>query len=616
MADGNGHSVRDPWRDFDAKAIVDVLGRKGWVGLNACAAGVELTLGSGIVALVQSDAAGEKNLARLIGAHGDFPPTPRFTQTLKKGVRRTVYLFRATGAVHSAENLHGAVAGVHILASGTTLIPPSAEVGATPMRWTDGTHPAHNQVAELPPWLVEIMRDPAAAHRAWGVARPRPDEKRELAAWEDGLTRSRGRPVKTFGNVMKIFRGAPCYAGRFRLNRMTQGIEFEGQPLPEARVGSFREHIEDAEWGGFSPSEPEVMQAVRTLAHDRAYHPVQEYLGAQRWDGTPRLDTIASEVLHAVAESDEDLALTTRMLRRWFISAVARALDPGCQVDTSLVLVGPQGLRKSSFFRALASDAWFADTEVRIGDKDGLQQIHAAWITEWGEIDRITSARHAGEVKAFVARRTDTFRPPYGRITESFRRSCVIVGSTNSEMFLTDPTGSRRFWCVRVGASIDLEYLSRWRDQLWAEAVAAYRSGEKWWLTDDEDRQREEGAERHRLQDPWEAAIERYVAGKWRIEKVTNPERLYLTSDVLLDRALEIPVKDRVRAHEMRVAEAMKALGYRGAQHFVTKVEQGVFLNADGRPKKKFNHWVHPDGVDEGDAPAPTDDDFPPEVSF
>ena len=615
MADGSS-SVRDPWRDFDAKTIVDVLGRKGWAGLKTCAAGVELTLGAGIIAVVQSDAAGEKNLARLVGAHGDFPPTPRFTQTLKKGVRRTVYLFRATGAVHSAENLHGAVAGVHILASGTTLIPPSAEVGASPLRWTDGSHPAHNQVAELPPWLVEIMRDPVAAHRAWGVARPRPDEKRELAEWEQGLTRSRGRTVKTFGNVLKIFRGAPCYAGRFRLNRMTQGIEFESRPLPEARVGTFREQIEDAPWGGFSPSEAEVMQAIRTIAHDRGYHPVQEYLSGVRWDGTPRLDTVASEVLHATVDTDDELALTARMLRMWFISAVARALDPGCQVDTALVLIGSQGLRKSSFFRALASDDWFADTEIRIGDKDGLQQIHAAWITEWGELDRITGARHAGEVKAFVARRTDTFRPPYGRVTESFRRSCVLVGSVNPSQFLTDPTGSRRFWCVRVGDRIDLEYIARWRDQLWAEAVTAYRAGERWWLTPEEDQQREEGAERHRLQDPWEAAIERYISGKWRIEKVTNPERQYLTTDLLLDRALEIPVKDRVRAHEMRVGEVMSSLKYVGRQHAVTKAEQGLFLKADGAPKKKLNHWVPKDGVEpEDDAPTATDD-FPPEVPF
>jgi len=602
---------RDPWKDLAPAAIAEVLSSRGWP-VATTPRGIDVSLGRELVAVVVSGKAGEDSLGRLAALHGELPAAPRW-----RADGRSVRLYRAPREgmpVPTAENLHGAVAGVSVVASGAQAVPPSVEASVM-LRWAQDGHPADVDLVELPGWLADLARDPVAAARAWRTARPSAEEARELAAWETGLTRSRGRVVKSFGNTMKIFRGAPPYTGRFRLNRMTQGIEFEGQNLPEARVGWFREAIEDAAWGGFDPSDTWVMQAIRALAYDRAYHPVQDYLGGLRWDGVSRLDAVAGEVLHARGD-EEERRLAVRMVRLWMISAAARALDPGCQVDTSLVLVGPQGLRKSSFFRALAGDPWFADTEIRIGDKDGLQQIHAAWITEWGEIDRITSARHAGEVKAFIARRTDTFRPPYGRITESFQRSCVIVGSTNSEQFLTDPTGSRRFWCVRVGERIDLELVQRWRDQLWAEAVAALRAGERWWLTSEEDVQREQGAERHRLRDPWEAVVEKYISTKWRADIAGDASRRFITTALLLERAIDVPAKDRTRAHEMRVGEVMRALGYRGEQHAVTRAEAELLKRPDGTSPRKFNQWVRDDAeAVEPEAPA-LDEGTAPEVPF
>lgn len=601
--------LRDPWAGLTTEQVLGLLSDRSWpvreVGGNCVA-----DLGDRLVAVSVDGIVGEANLAKLTGLHGVLPEAPKWQSA--PGVSTRLFWAPKGAPVPNAANLHGAVAGVSVLGTGTIPIPPSVS-DSTFLRWAKSSHPATIECPALPAWLADLARDPIAAKRAWSTARPTGEEARLLADWERTLIRSRGKIVKSFGNVMKIFRAAPPFCGAFRLNRMTQGIEFEGEALPEARVGAFREQIEDASWGGFDPSEAGVMAAIRTIAHDKAYHPVQDYLDRLEWDGVARLDRVSEEILRAQGD-DHERSLARRMVRCWFISAVARALKPGEQVDTSLVLAGPQGFRKSSFFRAMAG-AWFADTEIRIGDKDGLQQIHAAWITEWGEIDRITSARHAGEVKAFVARRADTFRPPYGRITETFQRSCVIVGSTNSEQFLTDPTGSRRFWVVRVGARIDLEAAAAIRDQLWAEAVHAYRSGEQWWLTDDEDRQREEGAERHRLRDPWEAVIERYLASRYREDCATEPGRKILTTSVLLERAIEVPPKDRSKAHEMRVAEVMRSLGYRTEQHALTKAEAELLKRPDGSAPRKVNQWVR-DEVAEVAVVEAIDDETMPDVPF
>lgn len=550
MADGHGSNrgARDPFAGLDARACAEVLKHKGWP---ARVEGADLVVDLGeVVALVATGRVGLQTLERLAGAHGELPEAPAHRVQGGEEMRLVRYFRAPPGGVPSATNLHGVAPGVSLRAAGCSeKIPPSIEQQVL-LRWIASSHPATTPLVDLPRWVAEMARDPASAAKAWDYVRPSADATRALDAWEKDLVRVRGRTVNTFGNVMKIFRGAPCYAGRFRLNRMTQAVEFENKALPEGRIGTFREQVEDAPWGSFAPSEASVMQAVRSLAEEQAYHPVQDYLRGLRWDGVERLAYVARGLLGAEGE------LAATMVRRWFVSAVARALRPGCQVDTALVLVGPQGWRKSSFFRALAGE-WFADTEVRIGDKDGYQQIHAAWITEWGEIDRVTGARHAGEVKAFVSRREDLFRPPYGRTTANFPMSCVIVGSTNDDQFLTDPTGSRRFWCLRVATPIDASAVARDRDQLWAEAVAALEAGEPWWLSADEDREREQFAEEHAVEDPWLAPLEQWLRGLDR-DEVTAAEALC---------EMGLPRKEQTKTNCARAGHLLRVLGLNRRKH-------------------------------------------------
>src|SRR5206468_760866 len=86
---------------------------------------------------------------------------------------------------------------------------------------------------------------------------------------------------------------------------------------------------------------------------------------------------------------------------------------------------------------------------------------------------------------------------------------------TNNQDFLHDPSGSRRFWVVPVGA-IDTRTLGVQREQLLAEAVVAHRSGEPRWLNEDEERRREALATRFGETDPWEELVLAYAAKRAR----------------------------------------------------------------------------------------------------
>jgi len=325
---------------------------------------------------------------------------------------------------------------------------------------------------------------------------------------------------------------------------MALSPEFEGELFPDAKVVRLREAIE-REYR-MTPSDALVRDALCTASIASSYHPVQDYLNGLAWDGERRIARLCTEVLNL-----PDTPLTHKILRAWLISAVARAMKPGCKVDTALVLVGPQGFFKSSFFRVLGGP-FFVDTALDLGNKDAYMQLAKAWIYEMPEIDVITSQKHAGQIKGFVSSQTDIFRPPFGRAVVEHPRSSVIVGTTNETRFLSDATGSRRFWVLRVEKPITIATLEAWRDQLFAEALAAYKAGEGWWLDADEEQAREAANDAHCVIDPWEDPIISYIATR-------GPNDITISS---IMGALNLELPQQNQAAMNRIGRVMHKLGY------------------------------------------------------
>ena len=141
---------------------------------------------------------------------------------------------------------------------------------------------------------------------------------------------------------------------------------------------------------------------------------------------------------------------------------------------------------------------------------DYLVILHKCWIQEWGEIERTFSKKHCEELKAFITRRSDTFRPPYGRTAFENPRQNIIVGTANSTEFLVDATGNRRYWIIPiVKDKIPLDMLREERDSIWSAAVKAYRNGESWWLTDAEEALSRGNNQKFQIIDEWQGATQR-----------------------------------------------------------------------------------------------------------
>ncbi len=216
------------------------------------------------------------------------------------------------------------------------------------------------------------------------------------------------------------------------------------------------------------------------VSSERLYHPVKEYLGKLTWDGTKRLDTLLVDYLGA-----EDTAYVRAVTRKTLVAAVARIYEPGIKFDSILVLNGPQGIGKSTLFARLGKE-WYSDSLSisDMKDKTAAEKLQGYWILELGELVGIKKM-DVETVKSFISRTDDKYRQAYGVNVESHPRSCIIVGSTNSDGgFLRDITGNRRFWPVQVtGCGKYHPWELTDVDQIWAEAIERYNSGEELFLT-------------------------------------------------------------------------------------------------------------------------------------
>lgn len=335
------------------------------------------------------------------------------------------------------------------------------------------------------------------------------------------------------------------YGKRLRLNIMTKQVEMDGIPL---KADHLYLELLDA---GIDASKEFVMDSFFFLASKSEFHPVQDYLQMCKLrhgsDTLALLDKVATRYL-GTKEPIYDV-----FLRKTLIAAVARAFRPGCKVDTALILQGSQGKRKSSFFSTLAGE-WFDDSlSNNTTDKDEKLKLHSTWLMEWAELETIFSRKDVSAVKAFLSSAVDKFRAPFGKSTESYPRHSLIVGTTNSDDFLQDSTGTRRFWVVPIPNNqvINIELLAEERDQLWAAATAAFERGDQWWLTKEEEGLSEEVNRQFQRDDSWTEAIAGYLDG---LDSTSVRE--------ILEHALGIEVGKQDRNMQMRAGDLLRSLGW------------------------------------------------------
>jgi predicted P-loop ATPase len=354
----------------------------------------------------------------------------------------------------------------------------------------------------------------------------------------------KGDPLANLANAALALRYDPKFKEAISYDEMLHAPMLNGEPIRDADVAAIQEYLQQA--GLRWVTKDNTHSAVDLHASRRPFHPVRDYLDGLKWDGELRVDSWLETYLGAVGTP-----YTAAVGRMFLVAMVARIFRPGCQSDYMLILEGPQGELKSTACKLLGGE-WFSDNLPDVtGGKDVSQHLRGKWLIEIAEMHAMSRAE-AAQLKAFVTRTDERYRPPYGRKEVFEPRQCIFIGTTNRNTYLRDETGGRRFWPVVTG-KINISAISRDRDQLLAEAVQAFRSSEHWWP----DRK----FEAEHIAPEQEA---RYEADAW--EEILAPwlePRTRVTVSEVAREGLHIETPRIGTADQRRIAAILDRLGWR-----------------------------------------------------
>lgn len=297
-----------------------------------------------------------------------------------------------------------------------------------------------------------------------------------------------------------------------------------------------------------------ISTALTKVTDDRAFHPIREYFESlPEWDCIDRVESLFVDYLGA-----NNTELNKALTRKTLCAAVARVFQPGIKFDTMLVLEGGQGIGKSRLLRRIGLE-WFTDslklTDAR--DKTAAELIQGYWLIEIGELAGL-SKMDERILKGFLSSQDDVYRASYGRRTNPHPRQCIFIGTTNDDEFLTDVTGNRRYWIIPVWQNeprqnIEIDLVHSEVDQIWAEALAIYRSGENIYLTEKMSKMLDIIHDDHFTQDSQAGLIYDFINevipkdwGKWDLQKRLS----FWRKDVFTEESELIP-RDRICVAEI-----------------------------------------------------------------
>lgn len=393
-------------------------------------------------------------------------------------------------------------------------------------------------------------------------------------AWDDGPTpEHEGRPdARNIDHLVRVLT-AGLWGGVLAYDSFAQTVVLRRAPPGDAIWDGPREMTEiDVLWAlqwfhanNLARVRKELLfDAMIVAAHLDTFHPVKDYFARVRQGDAPA--EVPSTVNGGKVNSDlpecdalsllltlgfgaEDTALNRAISRAFMVAMVRRVREPGSKHDHLLVLIGEQGIKKSTGLRTLVGADWFANSMPDLRSKDAALQLRGKLLIEWSEMEAASRAT-AARIKNFLASQQDTYRAPYGRITQTVPRVCSFAGTSNGDEVVDDPSGARRYWPA-ICSTVDLDWIAANRDLLWRLACGAEDLGEANWVAA-EDLRAELG----------ERQSEAQHTDVWTVPVLTHAKPGMTLDSDFLGRFLNVDIKDQHNGHQQRVAGILRKAGW------------------------------------------------------
>lgn len=392
---------------------------------------------------------------------------------------------------------------------------------------------------------------------------------------------------KDMGNAMIVLSTHPFYKDTIKYNTFKQDLEYNGKPIEESDLVKIQ-HFMQTSAGLPSIGKEAVYSAVLHYAYHNKYDEAQDWLKSLTWDGEERLATWLSTAT-GVTDDEYHRGIGTQ----WFMGIINRIMRPGCIFDYMLVLVGAQGLGKTSLFRIIGGE-WYKSFTGSVDNKDFYLALRGAIIIDLDEGSTLYKSE-AIKIKSIITSTHDEFRAPYERTMKKYPRRFVFSMSTNDDEPFRDVTGNRRYWVLDLPERmVDFKWLEENRDQLFAEAYHYFKEKTEIAEVPMEEAMRRQ--EMHLPSDPWVDLIVNEVRTSL---DYCEGSKFYSTTvqEVFSKIFPEESVARLNRGHEMRIASVLKKElglckkqvtedGERRNRWFITDKKQEELRNGDMKPIK------------------------------
>ena len=244
---------------------------------------------------------------------------------------------------------------------------------------------------------------------------------------------------------------------------------------------------------------PRDEMSVLKSDYARLFHPVRVYINSlDEWDGIDRVAQLASFVTVEPTQADMSIEKAQEQflwaLHKWLVGLVATCLSDRERNEQVLTLIGEQGGYKTNFFRhilpPLLREYFWENNHNSFSSKDDKIALTENCIADIEEIEAFND-RDTAELKSLISAYLIKERRPYAKFRTPKARLASFCATGNTQRFLTDLTGNRRWFCFlvkKIKKPWDWEIDYR---QLYAQLRDEYLNGFQYWLEKPEEKRLE-----------------------------------------------------------------------------------------------------------------------------
>ena len=305
------------------------------------------------------------------------------------------------------------------------------------------------------------------------------------------------------------------------------------------------------------PARARDLQTVLDSGFVTAYHPFRHYLNRlPPWDGQDHILALSVSVM--VRGGTEKQMLFYEYLKKWLVAMVASWLDDGEVNQAVLVLIGDQGIYKTTWFSHLLPPELRDYFRIKVNSsrvgKDDLITLSQYGLVCYEELDVMTPS-NVNTMKSVVTMPAIDERPAYGHYTEHMPHVASFCGTGNNVQFLTDVTGNRR-WLPFIVESITSPREAPFDyEGVYAQAYTLYRQGFRHYFSKAE----EEVLKEHNRTFETPQSEQEAIMTHFHAPRDSERGDFYTATDILG----KIGYNPALRITIEKIGSAMKALGFK-----------------------------------------------------